>query len=237
LIELADSGTLFLDEIGDMESALQRKVLRLLQDGLYSRLGECEERQSRARVISATNSEMEEAVGSRAFRRDLFYRIEVMTLSLLPLRERKKDIPELCSYFMHRLSKRFGKCADPLSPSSLSLLMQWDWPGNIRELENWVARVIVLGSEKLPSQELSSQMALIQAARGRQPQLGRLKDVSRRAASAPSREVVLRVLQANHGNRRKTAEQLNMSYRSLLYKLRELDVQSRRPGHKELPPL
>lgn len=237
LVELADAGTLFLDEIGDMELALQRKVLHLLQDGHYSRIGGFEERQSRARVISATNIDMEAEVGAHAFRKDLYYRIEVISLRLLPLRERKKDIPQLCGYFIQKLSRRFGKSAPQLTPATLYLLMQWSWPGNMRELENWIARVIILGSEEAPSQELGSQVALAHTAINLPPRISRLKEVSREAASAAARDIILRVLQANHGNRRKAAEELNISYRSLLYKLREVNVHPRRKKHEGLPPL
>lgn len=180
LVELADAGTLFLDEIGDMESGLQRKVLHLLQDGHYSRIGGFEERQSRARVISATNIEMEEEVRARAFRKDLFYRIDVFDLHLLPLRERKEDIPQLCEYFIQKLASKFGKSAQKLTPATLYLLMQWSWPGNMRELENWIARVIILGSEEAPSQELSCQMALAHTENNAEPRIGRLNVRSRR---------------------------------------------------------
>ncbi len=220
LIELADCGTLFLDEIGDMELTLQRKILHLLQDGHYTRIGGFEELQSHARIVSATNVEIEAAVGTQSFRKDLFYRIDVISLRLAPLRERKKDIPHLCEYFMQKLAAKFGRSARQLTPDALRLLKQWSWPGNMRELENWIARVVILGGEEVPSEELASQMALARGSNFMRPRIGHLKE----ATSAAARETILKTLQANHGNRRKTAADLNMSYRSLLNKLHEAEV-------------
>jgi two-component system response regulator AtoC len=236
LVELAESGTLFLDEIDDMESGVQRKLLQLLQDGHYFRIGGYEELQSQARVISATSVEMEAAVEARKFRKDLFYRIDVISLHLLPLRERKDDIPQICEYLLRKVAAKFDKSAPRLTPATLHLLTQWIWPGNMRELENWLARVIVLGSEEVPRQELVFQMALDSKVDSEKLRTGSLKEVSRQAASAETRNVILRVLQANNGNRRKTAEELNMSYRWLLYKLREAEGRPRRRSHKGLPP-
>jgi two-component system response regulator AtoC len=235
LVELADGGTLFLDEIGDMEWALQTKLLHLLQDGHYARIGGHEERQASARVICATNSDLNAAVAKRAFREDLFYRIDVISLHLSPLRERKEDIPQLCEYLMQKLAKKLGRKAERLTPTALHLLKQWSWPGNMRELENWIVRVLVLGGEEALGEELSRQAALTNTMDNRQPRVGHLKEASRQAASTAARAVILKVLQANHWNRRKTAEELNMSYRSLLYKLRDAGVPQRRRCNKELP--
>jgi two-component system response regulator AtoC len=237
LVEIAGGGTLFLDEIGDMDWSLQTKLLHLLQDGRYARIGGREERQARVRVICATNIDLEAAVESRAFRQDLLYRIDVIGLHLLPLRERREDIPQLCDHFLEKLSRKFGKSAPRLSPDALHLLQQWKWPGNLRELENWIARVIVLGGEEALGAELRRQVAVANTVDGRQTRIGHLKETSRQAASAAARAVILKVLQANHWNRRKTAEELNMSYRSLLYKLRDAGVPQRRKSHKGLPPV
>jgi two-component system response regulator AtoC len=236
-VEMAAGGTLFLDEIGNMEWALQTKLLHLLQDGQYARIGGREERQARMRVICATNSNLEQAVEKRMFRQDLFYRIDVINVNLPPLRERKKDIPRLCQHFIEKLAGRFGKSAPLLTAATLDLLEQWDWPGNLRELENWIGRFIILGGEEALGVELSRQVAQAHTGRSGHSTKGNFKETSRQATSETTRAVILKALQANRWNRRKTAEELNMSYRSLLYKLRDAGVPPRRRNHKAFPPI
>jgi two-component system response regulator AtoC len=236
LVETADGGTLFLDEIGDMSWELQGKLLRLLQDGTYTRIGGSQERRGRIRVICATNVNLQEAVEKGAFRDDLFYRIDIVSLRLSALRDRKSDIPQLCDYFLEKLARKFRRNVPQLNPATLHLLKQWNWPGNLRELENWIARAIILGDDEALGAELRRQVEMTDALASRQPRPTSLKDVSRRATSAATNAVILKVLQANRWNRRKTAEELNMSYRSLLYKLREVGLPQRRRGHRGLPP-
>jgi two-component system response regulator AtoC len=234
LVEIADGGTLFLDEIGDMHLSLQAKLLHLLQDGHYTRIGGDEERQAGVRVVCATGRDLEAAVESGAFRQDLFYRIDAVCLNLLPLRDRKEDIPELCDFFLRKLAGKFGRNEPRLTPTALHLLKQWNWPGNLRELENWIARVIILGADETLGAELRRQVALANSADNRQTGGGDFREASRETASAATRAVILQVLQANHWNRRKTARDLNMSYRSLLYKLRDAGMPQRRRSHKGL---
>jgi two-component system, NtrC family, response regulator AtoC len=236
MVEIAAGGTLFLDEIGDMSWALQTKLLHLIEDCHYFRVGGCQERLAQARIVCATNSDLEKAVERRAFREDLFYRIEVINLRLLPLRERKEDIPLLCEHFLKKLARRLDRSAPSLTPGAVHMLKQWNWPGNLRELENWMRRVVILGDERALGEELGRQQAYARGEDNLPAQKGHLKDASRHAASAAARTVILKVLQANRWNRRKTAEDLNMSYRSLLYKLREAGVPQRRKNHKGLPP-
>lgn len=237
LVEIAGTGTLFLDEIGEMDWAMQTKLLHLLQGGHYSRLGGSESRVARVRVVCATNIDLEAAVQGHTFREDLFYRIDVICLRLSPLRERREDIPQICDYFLQKLSRKFRKREPQLSPSALHLLKQWTWPGNLRELENWIARVVILGSEEALAEELNRQVALTNNMDGFPPRIGHLKEASRQATSAAARAVILKVLQSNGWSRRKTAEELNMSYRSLLYKLRDANVPHRRRSHKGFPPI
>jgi two-component system response regulator AtoC len=127
-----------------------------------------------------------------------------------------------------------GKSAPQLNPNALRLMEQWNWPGNLRELENWIARVIILGGDEALGVELSRRVALAGTVDSVRPRIGHLKETSRQAASAAARAIILKTLQANGWNRRKTAEQLNMSYRSLLYKLRDAGVPQRRKNHKGL---
>lgn len=232
LVEIADGGTLFLDEIGDMDWNLQGKLLQLLQDGRYTRIGGSEERVARVRVICATNFDLHKAVERGSFRNDLFYRIDVVRLRLPALRDRKDDIPQLCGYFLLKLARQFNRPIPRLNPATMQSLKQWNWPGNLRELENWIARAIVFGEEVTLGAEFRRETTAISRPRGIEP----LKEVSRRATSAAASAIILKTLQANHWNRRKTAEQLNMSYRSLLYKLREAGLPLRRRAHRGLPP-
>jgi transcriptional regulator with PAS, ATPase and Fis domain len=139
LIEIADGGTLFLNEIGDLSLDLQGKLFRLLRDRSYTRIGGREERFGHIRVVCATTVDLQKAVELGSFREDLFYRINIVSLRPLPLRDRKSDIPHLCEYFLQKLSLQFRRNMPQLRPVTLQLLKQWDWPGNLRELENWIA--------------------------------------------------------------------------------------------------
>ena len=237
LVEIADGGTLFLDEIGEMDLNLQGKLLHLLHDGSYARIGAREERVGRIGVICATNTDLQRAVKMGTFREDLLYRIDVVCLHLPALRDRKIDIPQLCEYFLEKLARQFRRAAPTLNPATLHLLKQWNWPGNLRELENWVARAIIFGDDAALGAELRSQMAIASTFDSRRRRIGPLKEISRRAMSAASTAIILKVLQANNWNRRRTAEELNMSYRSLLYKLREVGLPQRRRSHRSFPPI
>ena len=158
LVEVADGGTLFLSEIGGMSLELQGKLLRLLRDGTYVRTGGRERRTGRVRVVCATNAHLQGAIQSGAFREDLFDCLYVVSLHLSPLRDRKQDIPQLCEYFLHKLSRQFRRNKPELSPATLELLKQWNWPGNLRELENWVARAVILGDDEALVVELKRQL-------------------------------------------------------------------------------
>jgi transcriptional regulator with PAS, ATPase and Fis domain len=209
-----------------------------LQDG-----GDCArsrgngERQARVRVICATNSDLEAAVETRTFRQDLFYRIDVIGLHLSPLRERKEDIPQLCEYFMHKLARKFGKSAPQLAPDALHLLKQWNWPGNLRELENWLARAIALGGEEDLGAELSRQIALAKNEDNQQYESSWLKDATGWPVFEASQAAILRALQTNHWNSRITAEEINMSYHLWLHRLRNACVPSRRRNRRGSPPV
>lgn len=236
LVEIADGGTLFLNEIGDIGLELQGKLLRLLRDGSYTRIGGSQKRTGRVRIVCATNAHLLEAVETGAFREDLFYRIGIVSLRLLPLRERKNDIPQLCEYMLQKLSRQFQRSIPLLHPTTLHLLKQWDWPGNLRELENWIARAVILGDDEAPGAELRRQLINPNRLADGQLRLGSLKAATHRATSAVTSTLILKALQANRWNRRKTAEELNMSYRALLYKLRDVGLPQRRRSHRGRPP-
>lgn len=149
-VELANSGTLFLDEITDLDTLLQVKLLQVLQDGRFSRLGDEEERRMNARVICTTNRHIEEAVRSCRFREDLYYRINVFGVKLLPLSDRREDIPLMANYIFEQLVRRFQRQAPPLTPRMMQILQKREWKGNIRELENCIATYVLLGALQTP---------------------------------------------------------------------------------------
>lgn len=235
LVEIADGGTLYLNEIGEMSLELQDKLLSLLRDGTYTRIGSHEKRTGRIRVFGASHVDLQEAVQSGAFREDLFSRIDVVSLRLSPLRDRKNDIPQLCEYFLQKLSRQFRRATPVLTPATLELLKQWDWPGNLRELENWIARAVILGGDEALVVELKRQLKPSKGLVRRQPDLDSLKNGTNPASSLVTGALILKALQANRWNRRKTADELKMSYRALLFRLRSAGMPQKRRSHRGPP--
>ena len=231
-IESAQDGTLFLDEIAELDGGLQAKLLHVLQDGRFTRIGDHEERAMKARLICATNRELRREIESGAFRSDLFYRINVISIMLPPLRERREDVPFLVEFLRETFNRRFKREAKPVSRETLHLLQHRDWRGNIRELENCMARYVILGSEEafFPEREdkKSDSVGYERSPDGNIP----LKRISQQVTRRMERELILKVLQANHWNRRKTAEALKISYRALLYKVRQAGLPAKRPHRR-----
>jgi two-component system, NtrC family, response regulator AtoC len=228
-MELAQGGTLFLDEIAELDSSLQAKLLHVLQDGHFTRIGDHEEKQMDARVICATNRLLQQEIQRGGFRADLFYRINVITITLPPLRERREDIPYLVEYLRQQFNTRFKREAPALSRDVVQLLQQREWPGNIRELENCMARYIVLGSEEAFHSERAEEKKPFNFAYeisedGNIP----LKRIAQQVTRRMEHDLILKVLQANHWNRRKAAEILKISYRALLYKVRQAGLPAKR---------
>jgi len=143
-IELADRGTLFLDEIGELPLELQPKLLRVLQDREFERLGGIQTLRVDVRIIAATNRDLQEDVTSRKFREDLFYRLNVFPIQLPPLRQRRADIPMLVHHFVHKHAERMGKKIETIPDETVDVLQNWAWPGNVRELENMIERMVIL---------------------------------------------------------------------------------------------
>src|SRR6202030_3078507 len=154
-VEMAHGGSLFLDEIGEMELGIQAKLLQLLQDGQFCRIGAQEDKKVEVRVVCATNRKLEEEIENGTFRSDLFYRINVVNLHLPPLRERASDIPELVAYFLEYHNRKYNCRARALSSELMSDLRKYHWPGNIRELENLVKRYVILGNEEVIAADLA----------------------------------------------------------------------------------
>jgi len=234
--EAANEGTIFLDEIGDLHPALQGKLLHVLEDGQFSRVGARSNMKVDVRVIAATNQDLERAVLASEFREDLFYRLNVVRIVTPPLRERPEEIPLLAAYFIQRYAKTFRREGFTLPPETMERLSRHSFPGNVRELENIIKRMIVLGDLDLTRGPL-----LGGSANGEKTPAGNavragatsLKDISRKAAQAAERDAILKALDETHWNRLRAAKLLNISYRSLLYKIKDagLDGQRRATDH------
>jgi two-component system response regulator AtoC len=225
-VEMADRGTLFLDEISELEIGLQSKLLQFLQDGQFCRIGGEEDTRVEVRVICATNRRLEEEVHRGGFRQDLYYRINVLSLRVPPLRQRSCDIPALVEYFRETFNRKYNCNSKAISDRLLNMMVSYAWPGNIRELENLLKRYVILGSEdaiysELRPAEVNYPLPTISLDRPIS-----LKAIRRAAVRDVERQVILRILQANHWNRRRTARALNISYRALLYKLKEAGIPS-----------
>ena len=231
-MEFASGGTLFLDEIAELDASLQAKLLHVLQDGHFTRIGDHEERRMDARVICATNRVLQTEIQSGNFRSDLFYRINVITIMLPPLRERRDDIPGMIEYLRLQFNRRFKCEAAPLSRETVQILQQRDWPGNVRELENCMARYVILGSEEAFYGERPERKPLSFTYETNEEGNIPLKRIAQQVTRRMEHDLILKVLQANHWNRRKTAEVLKISYRALLYKVRQAGLPARRPQRK-----
>jgi len=227
-IELANGGTLFLDEIGEFDPSIQAKLLQVLQDSQFSRIGGQTDKQVNVRFVFATNRDLEEEIAIGNFREDLFYRINVVNIHLPPLRERLEDIPELCEYFITRHNETFNCRARMLSEGHIADLQKYHWPGNIRQLENLTKRYVVLGSEEAILSELQDReqdiFKFVIPAEGHVS----LKQITKQAVRQVERKIILKMVEASNWNRKHAAKRLNISYRALLYKLKDAGVPSER---------
>jgi len=232
-VEMAHRGTLFLDEISELDMPLQSKLLQLLQDGQFCRIGAQEDKKVEVRVVCATNRKLEQEVENGTFRSDLFYRINVVNLHLPPLRERAGDIPDLVAYFLEHHNRKYNCRAKPLSSEMITALRKYHWPGNIRELENLIKRYVILGNEEVITADLAPPSTdFFNADIPLDGQIS-LKKLTRQAVRELERKVILKVLQNHHWNRKKTARSLNISYRALLYKIRDAGLPSNRSKRQE----
>jgi two-component system, NtrC family, response regulator AtoC len=278
--EFANHGTMFLDEIGEMSFPLQAKLLQVLQDGEFSRLGGKTDVQVDVRVVAATNRDLESAVAEGQFREDLYFRLNVVTINLPPLRERREEIPLLTEHFLKKYSVHYNKPFTPVSADLAREFMHYDWPGNVRQLENLIKRMVVLGTEApiykdlqppsspipfrpqpssstsrpfvaMPPQPVPPPPAVaapssvahfapagaaVTSGPGAEPMAAAvnaavaatvgagnvsLKDIARTAAREAERELILRMLTRTRWNRKEAAEILGISYKALLYKIKE----------------
>jgi len=225
--ETADGGTIFLDEIGELHPALQAKLLHVLQDGEFSRVGGRNNITVDVRVICATNRDLAREVAAGRFREDLFYRLNVINLLVPPLRDRREEIPGLVRYFAQRYARLFNFPEPEISADAMQAFVQYAWPGNIRELENFIKRMIVLQDTTLP-RTLVAPPPLPATAPAAETFVATkelsLKEISRRAVLEAERQVIRRALEQCRWNRVKTAKMLKISYRALLYKIKDMGL-------------
>ncbi|HWR37600.1 MAG TPA: sigma-54 dependent transcriptional regulator [Clostridia bacterium] len=221
-VELADGGTLFLDEISELDASLQSKLLQVLQDGQFCRIGAQEDQKVDVRLVCATNRDMQEETELGRFRRDLFYRIAVVTLSLPPLRHRIADLPEMTRYLLNVQQQKLNGTAKPISPSVIRQMQLYAWPGNIRQLENVIKRYVILGTDDVILAELAGSRT--EDLRVAPDGACSLRSLTRQAVRKLEAQVILGALESNHWNRKRAARALNISYRGLLYKLKEVGI-------------
>jgi two-component system response regulator AtoC len=221
--ESANGGTIFLDEIGDLHPDLQGKLLHVLQDGHFSRLGAKTALKADVRVIAATNQDLERATAEGRFRDDLYYRLNVLQIVVPPLRERPEEIPVLADYFAQRYAAMYRRPSFSIPPHVMDHLRQQRYRGNVRELENVIKRMIILGHPSVGREATTSAPeTAAQHRTGSTP--ATLKDVVRRAALAAEREEIRKVLQQHGWSRVRTAKALKISYRGLLYKMKRVGL-------------
>jgi DNA-binding NtrC family response regulator len=253
--EQADTGTIFLDEIGEMKASLQAKLLHVLQDAQFTKLGSNKAITVDVRIVAATNRDLEAMMLRSEFREDLYYRLKVIEVTVPPLRERRQEIAHLTHFFMDRYARRYNRPTRELTPDLAELFQSYEWPGNIRELENMIKRIVILQDEQLVLREMTraprampayaaatvvhapasadpadSAVAVADEDESEDepsaaaPAGGRLADVSKAASLKAERTIIEDTLRQVHWNRRRAAEQLGVSYKTLLNKIKECGI-------------
>jgi two-component system response regulator AtoC len=231
--ELANGGTIFLDEISEMSLSLQGKLLQVLQDREFSRLGGKKDIRVDVRVLVATNKNLEEGIKNGRFREDLYYRLNVVNILIPPLRERKEEIPIFVEYFLDKFSKKYDRKVPPLSQKTMQAFSDHDWVGNVREMENVIQRLVVLGNEETIVEELTpvtkedpipEKKKKMAPAKKIWPSL---KEVHQEAIKKAETEMILKALEMTNWNRKRAADKLNISYKALLYKIKETSLDKR----------
>src|SRR4051812_7193394 len=266
--EQADTGTIFLDEIGEMKAALQAKLLHVLQDAQFTKLGSNKSINVDVRVVAATNRDLELMMINGEFREDLYYRLKVIEVTVPPLRERRSEISHLTGFFIDRYARRYNRPVRQLSDTLAQLFQTYDWPGNIRELENMIKRIVILQDEQLVVREMTrvgrphaqyavagvaaggaahvaappppaparipsdapdepetdDELVVVDEAVATPPPGSRLADVAKSASIKAERALIEETLNTVHWNRRRAAEQLGVSYKTLLNKIKECGI-------------
>jgi two-component system, NtrC family, response regulator AtoC len=222
----AARGTLFFDEIAELHPMLQSKLLQMLQEDSCCRISPAG-RALTVRIICATNRTLEQEIKNERFRRDLFYRLNGARVEVTPLRKRTVDIPVVADYLVELHNQQFNRRARPFSTSLLNVLTSYAWPGNVRELENMVRRYVLFGNEEAVRNELAAWVPETHEPEKRPEGPVGLKEMTRQAARNFEAELITKVLDANHWNRKQAARALKISYRALLYKLKDAGITAR----------
>jgi DNA-binding NtrC family response regulator len=248
---------MFLDEISEMHPPLQSKLLQVLQDGEFARLGGRQDVHVDVRIVAATNRDLDYAVAQGQFREDLFFRLNVVCITLPPLRQRRDEIPVFTERFLAYYAEHYNRPPITLASDTMRLFAEYQWPGNVRELENLLKRAVILGSDESIRRDLSAAIAGQRPSQSPIPALrtsvsaaaphpakaetaptpepapsadcqpaviGSLKDIARNAAREAERELIYRTLEQTRWNRREAAEILGVSYKALLYKIKEAEL-------------
>ncbi len=230
--EIANGGTIFLDEVGDLDVALQAKLLRILQDRTFERLGGTKTLTVDVRVIAATNMDLKEAIQKKRFRDDLFYRLSVFPIPIPPLKERGEDVIELADYFISKFGAEMRKGQISLTNDAKNLLMKYHWPGNVRELENTIERAIILcDGKKIKPEHLAIRLQTTDEIRLREG--AGLKEVVAHETARIERNLINRVLKQTRGNKRKASEILQIDYTTLFEKLKKYCLDGKGPEKEE----
>jgi len=224
--EVAHGGTIVLDEIAEIDSGLQAKLLQVLQDGCFSRIGDLEERRVDARIVSISNKDVENEMKQGGFREDLFYRINVVNVQLPPLRRRREDVPGLIEHFLNYYCERYERPRPQLPAGVVSRFEQHHWPGNVRELENYVKRFVILDSAESILEELEERGRGAQKDTFQLPPIEdfSLKKFAKQASQHAEHVMILEALKQTRWNRKRAASMLGISYRALLYKIKEAGI-------------
>jgi transcriptional regulator with PAS, ATPase and Fis domain len=225
--ELADKGTLFLDEVADLSLSTQAKLLRVLQDGVFERVGGTKSIHVDVRIVAATDQDLFKAVEEKRFREGLYFRLHVFPIQLPPLRERPEDIPLLAERFVGRFALEMKKPVKGIGSEALSLLQRYSWPGNVRELQNCMERAVILCSRG------EVQLQHIQLGPGREEDLlkipigfsGSLHEASSKAVRAVEKKLIQEALRQSKGNKWQASKQLQVSYKTLLFKIKDLEIE------------
>jgi DNA-binding NtrC family response regulator len=228
-LELADKGTVFLDEIGDMDLALQAKILRVIQEQVIERVGGDKPIKIDVRIVAATNKDIEQAVQAKQFREDLFYRLNVFPLTIPPLRERRDDIPPLAQHFLNKYSAEVRKGPITIADEAMDILIKSPWKGNIRELENVIERAVIYAEGGvIRSQDLGiSEASILDALAEHVPMDGPLQEVAAAATRIAESRRIRQVLKQTGGNKTRAAEVLQVSYKTLLTKIKDYQLEEK----------
>jgi len=229
--ELANEGTILLNDIGEIDISIQAKLLQVLQDGMFSRLGGNGDVAVNTRVIATTRDHLEQTVMEGRFREDLFFRVNVINITVPPLRDRKEQILPLSQYYLNFYKKKYGKETPAFSSIMIDAFKEYAWPGNIRELENMVKRIVLFGEEGAVLHTISnkgledgkdskSHDDFLPHLTAENKSLN-LKEVGKRAAEGAEKEIIQSTLQETHWNRKQAAKLLRVSYKALLYKIQK----------------